>query len=369
MRPPQHLALVLPYKERFTGDGAGAVSLSVRDALSASRYRGHARVYGQQVEATFEGIAFTAVEPRRTWLLGRERAYGRALAPTLAQASGGLVEVHNRAATARRLAHACPHQRVSLWVHNDPHTMGGLRSSAARRRLLDRLAGVVCVSEHVRRRFLDGLEDRADRVRVVVNAVPPIAVDLRAKQPLIAFAGRAIAEKGLDHLAEALAAVLPGRPGWRARIIGARWFGTGQRPTAFERRVAALLAPVRERVELEGWQPHDVVLSTFAEAAIVVVPSVWDEPFGRVAAEGLAAGCAVLAYRRGGLEEIIAGRGILVDEPDPGALTVALARLLDDAPLRQRLQARARSDLPFTPERAAAAADRWRDELLASAAP
>jgi glycosyltransferase involved in cell wall biosynthesis len=56
------------------------------------------------------------------------------------------------------------------------------------------------------------------------------------------------------------------------------------------------------------WLPAQPDVAQLLHAAdVVVVPSLWDEPFGRVAIEGLATGRPVLASRSGGLGEILTG--------------------------------------------------------------
>jgi glycosyltransferase involved in cell wall biosynthesis len=71
---------------------------------------------------------------------------------------------------------------------------------------------------------------------------------------------------------------------------------------------------------------------------ILAVPS-WMEPFGRVAVEGMAAGCAVVGTAAGGLPEIITDGidGILVPPKDVDALTTALYRLAAQPDLRRVL--------------------------------
>ncbi len=71
---------------------------------------------------------------------------------------------------------------------------------------------------------------------------------------------------------------------------------------------------------------------------ILSVPS-WSEPFGRVAVEGMAAGCAVAASRVDGLAEIIADgvNGLLVRPRDADSLFGALHSLATDPELRARL--------------------------------
>lgn len=61
---------------------------------------------------------------------------------------------------------------------------------------------------------------------------------------------------------------------------------------------------------------------------ILTVPS-WDEPFGRVAVEGMASACAVVASSAGGLAEIVRSGedGLLVPPRDPKALAAAIEYL------------------------------------------
>ncbi len=45
--------------------------------------------------------------------------------------------------------------------------------------------------------------------------------------------------------------------------------------------------------------------AAMAQAAVVICPAMWDEPFGMAAADAQATGTPVVAFRRGGLAEII----------------------------------------------------------------
>lgn len=113
-------------------------------------------------------------------------------------------------------------------------------------------------------------------------------------------------------------------------------------------RVAATLAPggpERPWLEPLGWVAHDQMPDLYARAAVCAVPSVWEEPFGLVAVEAMAAGRPVVANRTGGLTRIVADgeTGLLAPPGDAAALVDALARLLDDPALRARLGAAGRA--------------------------
>ena len=67
---------------------------------------------------------------------------------------------------------------------------------------------------------------------------------------------------------------------------------------------------------------------------ILVVPSSYNEPFGIVALEGIACGCAVIGTAGGGLPEAIGPCGLVVPNRDAAALAGAIERVLNDAELR-----------------------------------
>jgi glycosyltransferase involved in cell wall biosynthesis len=90
--------------------------------------------------------------------------------------------------------------------------------------------------------------------------------------------------------------------------------------------------------------PREEVLHAWGHCLAAVVPSVWPEPFGLVAAEAMAAGKPVVASAVGGLAELVQDgiTGIHVPPGDVAALRNALERIVADAPLRARLGAAGR---------------------------
>jgi glycosyltransferase involved in cell wall biosynthesis len=72
-------------------------------------------------------------------------------------------------------------------------------------------------------------------------------------------------------------------------------------------------------------------------ASILVVPSTFNEPFGIVALEGIACGCAVIASRGGGLPEAVGPCGLTFPNGDVAALTNCISELINAPDSRQRL--------------------------------
>jgi glycosyltransferase involved in cell wall biosynthesis len=77
--------------------------------------------------------------------------------------------------------------------------------------------------------------------------------------------------------------------------------------------------------------PRVSLWEAMALAAVVLFPARWDEPFGMAAAEAQACGTPVVAFRRGGLSEVVVDRmtGYLVPPDDLRAAAEAVAKLAE----------------------------------------
>ena len=79
-----------------------------------------------------------------------------------------------------------------------------------------------------------------------------------------------------------------------------------------------------------GLRPRSELLGLMSHARAVLMPSTWDEPFGLVGIEAQATGTPVVAYRRGGLTEVVAsGRTGWLVSPDDRAELVQRVAMID----------------------------------------
>jgi glycosyltransferase involved in cell wall biosynthesis len=138
----------------------------------------------------------------------------------------------------------------------------------------------------------------------------------------VVYFGKLIANKGVQLLLEALA-------GLDARLVVA---GFGDYRDELERRALAL-AP--GRVLFTGPLDHRHLVQLLPLAEVAVVPSIFPEAFGMVAAEAAACGCPPLVARHSGLAEVAAG----LEQSYPAGLThLAAFEPGDPDDLRVRLR-------------------------------
>jgi glycosyltransferase involved in cell wall biosynthesis len=215
----------------------------------------------------------------------------------------------------------------------------GLARYVAQRGLTDHWRGVfdvvVSPSDWVSRRV------RAEGLRVdttIWNGVPEReARPALGGPPTIAYAGRLVVKKGVDVLLRAMAILAAEAPTVRMLVAG----DGPQRPAL--QRLAAELG-LETRVEFLGHLERDSMERVLGAAWVQAVPSVWEEPFGLVAAEAMMRGTATVASRIGGLSELVTDgeTGYSVAPGDAPELAKALRLVLKDRALAERLGGAAR---------------------------
>lgn len=313
--------MVLPPREAFSAEAAGAIAIVVRRLAQATP---GAVVLGAPVRrAAYGDVPFITAGKAAGRPSGARYVLGvvRAIARLRPEA----VDVHQQPRLAMLLALLFPKLLVLLFLHNDPLTMRGLRRRFERRLALRRLSRVVCVSGYLKDRFMTGLGGEGAAVLhnpLTLSELPP-PVSERGRTVL--FVGRITTDKGPDVFIAACAAALGAMPGWSARMIGGDRFGPDSPETGYVTRMRA--AAVAAGVRFEGPLGHDAVLAAMAAADIVVVPSRWAEPFGLTALEALASGAALITTGQGGLREVAGDAAVYVPAGDAEALGRALLEL------------------------------------------
>ena len=153
-------------------------------------------------------------------------------------------------------------------------------------------------------------------------------------------------------------------------FIGSGRHAVAKKLSSHEKDIAAILQPYSKQVQVTGFLSHIGTLEYFGRSAIAVVPSLWQEPFGRTALEAMAYGCALVSSGRGGLREVTAEAAVTIDHLTPHTLAEGIMTLVESSPERQRLQtiARERAARHFSITLCTKSLDTARDAILSRVA-
>jgi glycosyltransferase involved in cell wall biosynthesis len=145
---------------------------------------------------------------------------------------------------------------------------------------------------------------------------------------VVVFFGRIEPPKGVHVLVDAFGRLVD-RCGGDPRLVLLGGPGKSVSPdeaARYREELASACDPGRTQ-----WlAPRRNVVPVVHAADVVVVPSLWAEPFGLVVSESMACGVPVVASRVGGIPEQYGGEfaGLLVEPGDPDALADRLASLI-----------------------------------------
>lgn len=203
---------------------------------------------------------------------------------------------------------------------------------------LEQIDKVITISDALRSIYVEAGRIASEGAQTIYNFPPAIRnvkVDpdqLRGKyglqgKKIVLTVGKMSFGKGSDVLIAAVPEVVRAVPNALVVFVG--------------RKNSLIEVPQDDQghVKMLGVLPHEEVLKIYAVADVVTMPSVWQEPHGRVLIEAMSLGRPVVATRVGGIPETVEHgvSGLLVERNDPKSLAEAIAKILLNPELGQRM--------------------------------
>ena len=150
------------------------------------------------------------------------------------------------------------------------------------------------------------------------------------------YAGRLTSDKGIDTAIEAMTKLVFAQGRREIRLSLA---GSGS--TEYENHLRSLVdrAGLTDYVSFLGWVPPEDMPGLLRKFDVLLLTSIWPEPFARVVMEGMISGLVVLATSTGGTTEILTDgeNGLLIAAGDAEDLAQKIVCLAADPKLRRRL--------------------------------
>ena len=297
-----NICILLPYKENFSSEYAGAVSIFIKDTILKSKYKNQTTVYGNtKFKQNFLKRYINLSLSNKSIFQSSSNLYVKNFIKKKEVGNSDIIEIHNRPNYVKKILSIKKPKKI-LFFHNDPLNMNGSKSVKDRLYLIKNLDKIIFNSEWCKERFIDNLPKifhKIDKLNVVYQSTNKIKVDIKKKKKIISFVGKLNYAKGYDLFGKAIIKILNKFPMWSAIVVG-------DEPRE-------KITVEHSRVNHMGFQTHKKVLDIFKETSISVVCSRWNEPFGRTSLEASSRGCAVIISDKGGLPETTSDALVLKD--------------------------------------------------------
>ncbi len=285
------ISILLPYKENFTSNYAGAVSLFVNDINKHSLFKKNTHVFGNMFYKKPLAKNYINLNLKKRFYQSTSKEYVQSFLSYEKNWNSDILEIHNRPNYVKFIKEEYKN-KIVLYFHNDPLSMNGSKSTSDRLYLLNNIDKIIFNSNWSKERFFDNLTNKElleQKTSVCYQSAPPTKINFKKKDKIISFVGKLNTAKGYDLFGSAITKILDKHKDWSAIVIGD------------EPREKLIYN--HKRLNITGFKTNTYILNKLKKVSISVVCSRWNEPFGRTSLEAASRGSAVIISNKGGLPE------------------------------------------------------------------
>ncbi len=319
----KEIAILLPYKENFTESNAGAASIWVKDYLNKSSLKSRSTVYGYLSDNLKPLLKNFKNLKLGNSFVKKNISYTDKLYKEYQKYNFKIIEIHNRPESLLYLIKKKVKSKLIFIYHNNPQDLRSSSSINERIFIAENTDQIYFVSNWVKNKFFEGLPyNHRNNCDILYPAISPIK-KFPKKEKLIIFTGKLNSSKGFDTYGKSVIKILDKFTDWKALAIG------NEPREKFNFK--------HDRFKILDWVTHAKILNYYKKSSISVVPSRWQEPFGRTAMESAAFGCATITSKRGGLPETF-DNTLFINKINHHELSYIIEKLIKNQSLRKSIQ-------------------------------
>ena len=317
------IAILLPYKEKYTLNEAAAASIWVKDYLRNSKLANQTLVFGNigksdvPITNNFVNLNMSKIKFKKNYF------YTKKFLNEFYKYNFDIVEIHNRPESLVYLIKKKINCEFIFIYHNNPQDLRFSKTVKERMFIVNNCKQIYFVSRWVMKKFFEGLPfDYKNNCEILYPSISQIK-KFPKKEKIIIFTGKLNTSKGYDIFGRAAINILKKYNDWNVYAIGN------------ERRETHKFS--HKNFNVLNWLPHNKILNFYKKSSISVVSSRWQEPFGRTAMESAAYGCATITSDRGGLKETF-NNNLILKNLNFKTLEKLIIKLIENSTFLKKIQ-------------------------------
>ena len=285
----KEIAELLPNKEDYSLNKAAAASIWVKD-FNKGNISSKQIIFG--ISSSNTPLSKNFINLKQTNLINNSYFYIKNFIRKLPETIKVII-IHNRPHFFFILKKKFPGIKFVIVFHNDPNTLRGSRSVSEKINILEHCDKIIFVSSYVKKKFYYNLNELLPTKGEVINPATNyynhnFKKKLR-KQKIIVFIGKLNSSKGYNYFGPAVINILKKYKDWKVIVAG------NEKRETYNFK--------HERFKIYDWLSHKQIINIYKKSSISIVPSTWEEPFGRTAMESSDMGNVLITSNKGGLNE------------------------------------------------------------------
>jgi glycosyltransferase involved in cell wall biosynthesis len=320
------IAILLPYKEDYNKSNAGSASLWVKDFFENSKLKKLTTIYGINTKKKSLSRNFINLNNKFPLFAFKKNIYYAKLFLKKIHKQTKIIEIHNRPEIFHFIKKHNSKYKLILVFHNNPLLIRGSKEIKERQDILNKCSNIIFVSKWVQKKFFEGLNNKKSKKCSVIYPAIKRLNKFPKKQNIITFVGKLNKSKGYDLAGEAVVNILNKWKNWKAVFAGN------------EEREKYNFS--HKNLKIYKWLSHDKILKLLKKSSICLVPSVWEEPFGRISMEASNYANAVILSDKGGLLET-SKHYIKIKNLDANSIYKSIDYLITDINKLKKIQKKA----------------------------
>ena len=323
MKKKIEIAELLPNKEDYSANKAAAASIWVKD-FNKGRIASKQIIFG--ISSSSSMLSKNFVNLKKINIINNSYFYIINFIKKLTKTIKVII-IHNRPHFFFILKKKFPEIKFILVFHNDPNTLRGSRTDNEKLSIIENCEKIVFVSSYVKERFYYNIKNflpiKGDVIYPSTNYYNHNFKKKLKKEKIIVFIGKLNSSKGYNFFGPAVINILKKHKDWKVIVAG------NEKRESYDFK--------HERLKIYDWLSHKQIINIYKKSSISVVPSIWNEPFGRTAMESSDMGNALITSGKGGLKETVFNP-IIIKKINSKSIQNEIEKLINNPNLLKKIQ-------------------------------
>ena len=331
------ISILLPYKENFTFNKSGAVSLFIRDLIKNTEHKDTTFIFGNTDQKKFLDKRYINLKIKKKIFRSTSSIYIDKFLSYENKNNSDIIEIHNRPSYVKKIKKQTK-SKIILFFHNDPLSMSGSKTIEDRNFLLNNIDHFVFNSKWSLSRFkinLKNFDAYTNKFSVIYQCVDKKKIDFKKKKKVISFVGKLNRAKGYDVFGSTIIKILNKYSDWKSIVIGDE---PREKINFYHKNLTNF-----------GYKDQKFILNKLEETSISVICSRWDEPFGRASMEACSRGSVPIITNKGGLPETT-NHALILEKLSEKELFNKIEKLIKNKKLLKKLQIQNYKNFKYTPK-------------------